>query len=94
MGSGCGALNCLANAVRVLACIIPSHFAVEKATKQMMSQNMMVIQLGEILRLPFIVQESKNYFLICGANNVVKHTERKTSCASVLLTPYLSAFDF
>ena len=55
MGSGCGALNFLANAVRVLACVIQSHFAVEKATKQMMNQNMMVIQLGEILRLPFIV---------------------------------------
>ena len=56
MGSGCGALNCLANAARVLACIITSHFEVEKATKQMISHNMVAVtlcvQLGEVLRLP------------------------------------------
>ena len=43
MGSGCGALNCLANAVRVFVCITSLHFAVEKATKQMISHNMMVL---------------------------------------------------
>ena len=56
MGSGCGALNCLANALRVLAFIIPSHFAVEKVLKKIMSQSMMIIfiQSGEIFRLSLI----------------------------------------
>ena len=53
MGSDCGALNCLANAVSVLPCIIPLHFAVEKAAKQIMSQNMMC-SVREIIRLPLI----------------------------------------
>ena len=71
MGSGCGALNCLANAVRVFACITSPHFAVEKATKQRISHNMMVlyvlsIQFGEILRLPLIYRShagSKHFIM-------------------------------
>ena len=53
MGRGRGALNCLANVVRVLACIL--QFAIEKAVKQMMSQSMMVIciQSGKNTQIAF-----------------------------------------
>ena len=43
MGSGFGALDCLTNALRVLACTILLHFAVEKAPKKIMSKSMMAI---------------------------------------------------
>ena len=51
MGSCCGALNCLTNAVRVFGSMIPSQFAVEKATKKIIGQSMMVINIQSNIKL-------------------------------------------
>ena len=59
MGSGFGALNCLTNAARVFDSMIPSHFAVEKATKKIMDQSMIVINIQSNIKLRSLILKTK-----------------------------------